>query len=370
MFEDILSNYDFITDIKSISPYGNGRINRTYLIDANKKFVLQKINSDIFKNVEGLMKNVELVTNHIREKINNENGDRKTLNLIKTNDGSSFVQSNDGYYRISEFIENGTSIDKTNDLNLLKEAGRAYGQFQYDLRDFDANKLSITIPNFHNTLSRFYNLGDAIEKCTDLERLEKADNLIQKAMDNSKYANAIVLNINNGNLPKRVVHNDTKLNNVVFNKDSGRVIAVLDLDTVMPDTLLYDYGDAIRSACNNAGEEERNLDNVTFNLDKYKAFTSGYLDVMKDELTAGEKVLMPISPLVMTYELGLRFLTDYLEGDSYFKVKNEDDNLNRAGVQFSLLDSMEKSLNQMTEFYDDCLLEKENEKEYSKQKEN
>lgn len=355
MFEEILENYGSIKDIKSIAPYGTGRINKTFLIDANGKYILQRVNSDIFKDVEGLMKNVEFVTDHIRGKIEEEHSDRKTLNLVKTNDSSSFVKSPDGYYRISEFIENGTYVDKTNDLKLLKEAGRAYGQFQYDLRDFDANKLAITIPDFHNTLSRFYNFGNAVESATDLKRLEKADDLIQEAMDKSKYANAIVMQVENGSLPKRVVHNDTKLNNVVFNEGLDKAIAVLDLDTVMPDTLLYDYGDAIRSACNNASEEEKDTEKVTFNLDKYKAFTEGYLDVMKDELTPDEKVLMPLSPLVMSYELGLRFLTDYLEGDKYFGVKGEDDNLDRAKVQFSLLNSMEKSLDKMTEFYDDCL---------------
>ena len=350
MFEDILSNYDFITDIKSISPYGNGRINRTYLIDANEKFVLQKINSDIFKNVEGLMKNVELVTDHIREKINNENSDRKTLNLIKTNDGSSFVQANDGYYRISEFIENGTSIDKTNDLNLLKEAGRAYGQFQYDLRDFDANKLSITIPNFHNTLSRFYNLGDAIEKCTDLERMEKADNLIQKAMDNSKYANAIVLHMNNGNLPKRVVHNDTKLNNVVFNKDSGRVMAVLDLDTVMPGSILFDIGDGIRSACSNALEDETDKNKIYFNLDLIKEYLRGFLEETYDFLTQDEINYMGLSIKIITYEQTIRFLTDYINGDTYFKIKYKEHNKDRFLNQYILLQDIEIKLDEINEF--------------------
>jgi Ser/Thr protein kinase RdoA (MazF antagonist) len=343
---EVISKFD-ITN--SIEPYGDGHINDTYLAKADTKFILQRINHSIFKNPEKLMENIQNVTEHLGKKIKEEGGDvtRETLTIIKTLDGKSFYKDEDGnYFRMYVFIDNATTYQKIENPMHFYSAAKAFGKFQKNLADFPAESLYESIPNFHNTVSRFEDFKKAVEE-DKMGRAKDVQKEIEFAFARAKDCGIIVDAIASGEVPVRVTHNDTKLNNVMIDDATGEGLCVIDLDTVMPGSLLYDYGDSMRFGTNNSDEDDKNLDNVFCRLDLFEAFTKGYMEELRETLTPKEIELLPFSAKLMTFECGIRFLGDHLNGDTYFKIHRENHNLDRARTQFKLVYDMEQKEEEM-----------------------
>lgn len=319
--------------------YGNGHINDTVVAEkCGKSYILQRINTDIFKNPDEMMRNILRVTAHLRKKIEAAGGDpdRETLRVIKTNDGKAYYKAKDGScYRMYAMVEESITLETVTDPAQFYEAAKAFGRFQNMLADFLAEELHETIARFHDTPSRVEALRDAVKKDV-CGRLKNCESEVAYAFEQEKEAGIVCEEMKKGTVPFRVIHNDTKLNNVLFDKKTGKGMCVIDLDTVMPGSLLYDFGDALRFGANTSVEGETDLDKVTFDLTLFEAFTKGFLSELKDSVTEKEKELLPFSVKLMTYECGIRFLTDYLSGDTYFKIKHETHNLDRARNQFKL----------------------------------
>ena len=328
---------------RSLSPYGNGHINDTYLFQS-EDFIIQRINHQVFRQPEEVMHNIALVTAHLRKKILAEGGDpaRETLTLIQTVDGEDFYRDKNGnYFRAYVFIRDADAYERVESPDQLFHAGKAFGTFQRRLSDFPAGRLYETIPNFHNTRSRFAQLQTAIREDV-AGRLREAGPEVKFALAREQDVDVIVDGLLDGSLPTRVTHNDTKLNNVLLDRNTGEGVCVIDLDTVMPGSLLYDYGDAIRFGANHGAEDDRNLSNVYCDMALYEAFTRGFIGALGDAVTEQEAALMPFSAKLMTYECGIRFLTDFLNGDIYFKIHYEKQNLDRARAQFRLVQDLEE----------------------------
>lgn len=333
---------------KKIIPYGNGHINDTYCSDPTK-YIIQRINTDVFKNPDELMENIENVTAFIKKKIIANGGDplRETLTVVKTTDGKSYYKYDDeNAYRVYRFIGDTKTVENDKTLDDLYNAGIGFGKFQEMLSDFPVEKLYETIKDFHNTPKRVEALKKAISD--DIAgRASSVQPEIEFALKNAEFATTVVDGMASGEIPARVTHNDTKINNILFDNATGKAIAVIDLDTVMPGSMLYDFGDALRMGGSTAAEDEANLETVHFDKECFEYFTKGYLQETKDVLTPMEIELLPFSVKLLTYECGIRFLTDYLNGDTYFKIHREHHNLDRARNQFKLvweLNEMENEL--------------------------
>ncbi|MDY3030759.1 MAG: aminoglycoside phosphotransferase family protein [Clostridia bacterium] len=352
----ILSNFKDINHY-NVSPYGNGHINDTYLCESPQKYILQKINTGIFAEPENVMENIDSVTSHLRRKIAEAGGDpsRETLEIIYTVDGKTVYKTEKGdYFRLYTYVGNTVTKETAETNRDLYSAARAFGKFQNMLADFPAEKLHETIPNFHNTKSRFADFKKAVEndacgRCAD------AAEEIELALGRESMTGTVVDLLENGGLPLRVTHNDTKLNNVLFDADTDEAICVIDLDTVMPGSLLYDYGDALRFGASSAAEDEKDLSKVYFDLDKFSAFTKGYLEELAPSITEKELELLPDAAMLMTYECGIRFLGDYLNGDTYFKTHYAEHNLVRARTQLKLVKDMESKKEEMKKIISDIM---------------
>lgn len=343
---EILKRFDIDTDVES---YGNGHINDTYL--CSSEYILQRINTNVFLNPEQVMKNIDAVTKHIGKKIVERNGDtsRETLTVILTREGELFYKTDDNNcYRMYNFIKDSVVYDIVDEPIKLYYAGRAFGTFQRDLNDFPADKLYETIKDFHNTPERVNQLKAAAES-NAAGRLDSVKAEMDFCNEYAKYAALIVEAIEKKEIPLRVTHNDTKINNVLFDKDSGEEVCVIDLDTVMPGSVLYDFGDALRAGATSGAEDETDLDKIYFDLKKFEQFTKGFMEKMSSYLTDKEIELLPLSALILTYECGTRFLADYLNGDTYFKIHRENHNLDRARNQFKLVKDIESKLDEMAE---------------------
>ena len=337
-----------------------GLINNTSLVTDRfgKKYILQEINHHVFKDVEGLMNNIDLVTEHIKKKTEQESSVCSTLSVIKTPTHRNYVMTTDEsgkphYYRVYSYIDNASSYDEANE-ELLYQAGVGFGKFQRQLTDFPATKLVETIPHFHDTVSRFEDYMKSLNVVVnrrDYERVEIAKDAIQFAYKNKKLASVIMDPLTKREIPLRVVHNDTKLNNVMLDNTTHEPVCVIDLDTIMPGSLLFDYGDAIRYGCNSGQEDDANLNNIQLDLKKFQAFTNGFLKETCESITKKELALLPMAPVVLAYELGLRFLTDYLDGNKYFKCDSSRPlhNLDRATAQFKLAEDTLSKQKQMTD---------------------
>lgn len=346
--KEICSKFKVIT---SAEHYGNGHINDTYLCESEPKIILQKINSNVFKKPEEVMENIYNVTEFLKKKIKAAGGnpDRETLTVVRTVDDKSFYKDAEGnYYRIYKFIDDSLSYDIVEDPVQLCYAGQAFGRFQQMLDDFPADSLYETIVNFHNTPVRVDNLKKAIEE-NKAGRLDGVKAEIEFALEYGKYASSIVDAMQAGLVPLRVTHNDTKLNNVLFDAKTKAGLCVIDLDTVMPGSMLYDFGDALRFGASSGSEDETDLDKIYFDLEKFEQFAKGFLSETSSCLTEKEVELLPLSALLLTYECGIRFLTDYLEGDTYFKIHREHHNLDRARNQFKLVSDIESKFDKMHE---------------------
>ncbi len=344
--KDILKMFNIDTDIEL---YGNGHINDTYLVNITPKFILQRINTKVFKNPEQVMSNIYRVTEHLRKKIIASNGDekRETLTIIPTIHNETYYKHDeDAYFRMYNFVDNSVSLDVTDNLDVITSAGKTFGKFQKLLSDFPAETLFETIPDFHNTPCRIEQLNTAVSKDCKNRVKDVADELAF-AKEYSKYASAITGEIAKGTVLLRITHNDTKLNNVLFDEKTLEGICVIDLDTVMPGSVLYDYGDALRTSAASAAEDETDPSKISFDLSKFEAFTKGFLSETGKHLTKAEIKLLPLAPLIMTYECGIRFLADYINGDTYFKIHKEHHNLDRARNQFLLVKDIEQKLEKM-----------------------
>ena len=332
---EILGHFDIGAVTES---YGNGHINDTFLVTM-PRYILQRINTSIFRNPEELMENIENVTGFLREKLREagEDFERGTLQVVPAKDGGSFYKvDDDNVFRVYRFVEGTKSIENSKTPKDLYEAGVGFGHFQKLLADFPVEKLHETIQDFHHTPKRIEALREAIRQ----DRAGRAGSVqreIDFALENASWADCVVKGMEAGRIPVRVTHNDTKINNILFDRDTGKAVCVIDLDTVMPGSMLYDFGDALRIGGSSAAEDETDLDKVWFEEGAFEAFAKGYLSEMRETLTEAEMALLPLSVKLMTYECGIRFLTDYLNGDTYFKIPREHHNLDRARNQFKLV---------------------------------
>lgn len=343
--------FKFNIDVNAV-PYGEGHINDTYFAQVEgDRYILQRINTNVFREPERVMENIVAITKHLRGKIVDRGGDpnRETLTFVKTIDKNTFCRAEDGnYFRMYRFVEDTVSYQSVKNAELFYNSAKAFGRFQNDLADFPAEELFETIPNFHDTRIRFDNLLKAIEENSAC-RKDEVGAEIEFALSRQKYTGVVVDAIAAGEVPLRVTHNDTKLNNVLFDKRTDEGICVIDLDTVMPGSLLYDFGDSIRFGASTAAEDEKDLDKVQCDLTLFEAFTKGFLEELKGVITPKEVELLAFSAILMTYECGIRFLTDYLNGDTYFKIHYPTQNLDRCRTQFKLVADMEKKMEQMNE---------------------
>ncbi len=338
------------------SPYGNGHINDTFLLrckapdNREKKFILQRMNHNIFKNPPQLMENVVHVTQYLRKTILSQGGDpdRETLNVLQTRDGADWFQdSSQNYWRVFPFIERSVCLEKVESAKDFYDSAVAFGNFQKQLADFPVEILHETIPNFHNTASRFADFQKAVSE-GDPTRIALAQAEIAFALERQKETSVLVNLLAEGALPLRVTHNDTKLNNILFDADTHKALCIIDLDTVMPGLSLYDFGDSIRFGASTGAEDETDLTKVELDLTLFEAFTKGYLEGCAGRLTAKETELLPMGAKLMTYECGIRFLADFLTGDHYFKIHRDHHNLDRARTQFKLVADMEAKWQEMT----------------------
>lgn len=332
----------------SVEPYGNGHINDTFLLimkedGTEKKYILQRMNGDIFKNSEELMENIMRVTSFLKEKITEQGGnpDRETLQVIPTKEGKTYYKevTGDGW-RIYPFITDTVSYD-AGGREELNKSGIAFGNFQYLLSDFPAKELHETIPNFHNTVNRFANFKKALEADV-MGRAKEVEAEVQSILKREADCHFFGDLLEKGELPLRVTHNDTKLNNVLFDKDTGKAICVIDLDTVMPGFAAHDFGDTIRFGASTAAEDEKDLTKVACDMGLFEAYFDGFMEGCRGSLTKREVETLPMGAKIMTFECGMRFLTDYLEGDTYFKTHYPGQNLDRSRTQLKLVKDMEE----------------------------
>ncbi|MFV9552437.1 phosphotransferase enzyme family protein [Algibacter sp. PT7-4] len=326
----------------------SGHINDTYLIETTQKpyFVLQRINHGVFKDVPGLIENKVAVSRHIQKKLENKSvkkQERGVLSFVKTKDDLAYYKDEDGnYWNLMYFIDKSVTHDTVNSSEIAYEGGKLMGKFLTLTNDFDAKNLIEVIPNFHDMSFRYSQFEDAIKVATKA-RLEDSKDYIE-IINNAREEMHILLALkDSGAIKTRVTHNDTKISNVLFNR-KNKGICVIDTDTVMPGIIHYDFGDAIRTICNTAAEDETNLDLVTFNVEYYKAYKKGFLKHMKNAITPLEEKYLPLGAKTMIFIMALRFLTDYLNGDIYYKTKYPEHNLDRAKNQFKLLQSLNEQL--------------------------
>ena len=350
--ENILRQFELDFPPSSVSSYGQGHINRTYLVETsgNERYILQGINKTVFPRPEELMENIVKVTLYLKDMIEKSGGnpDRETLTLVPALDGKSFFKDEEGeYYRVYRFIEDAVTLNAVGQLMDFYESGIAFGRFQSMLRDFPAETLHCVIPDFHNTAKRFLALEKAVEldMCGRKEEVKKEIDFIWERRQEMSLLEDMQ---KAGALPLRVTHNDTKLNNVMLDKKSHKALCVIDLDTVMPGLSVHDFGDAIRFGANTAAEDERDLQKVSLSLELYDIYKKGFLQGCEGSLTKDELRMLPMGAKMMTLECGMRFLTDYLSGDTYFKVAREKHNLDRCRCQLALAADMERKWNEMT----------------------
>lgn len=345
--KNILKHFDVSLNPSS---YGNGHINDTYLIKTDPGYILQKINTNVFHNPVDVMENIKKVTEHLRVKIAAAGGnpDRETLTVINTVEGAPYYKDENGdYYRMYIFIDGARSYDTVEDPMQLYNAAKAFGTFQNMLADFPAAELHEVIPNFHNTVSRYNDFKKAVEENLS-GRADSCMKEIEFVLAREADASVVISDMNSGKIPLRVTHNDTKLNNVMMDEKTGKAICVIDLDTIMPGSALYDFGDSIRFGASSALEDEKDLSKVYVRLDMFEEYLKGFIEGLgKGALTNNELRALPIGAYMMTIETGMRFLGDYLNGDVYFAVHRDGHNLDRARTQLKLVSDMESKMDQL-----------------------
>lgn len=339
---------EFFPDIDPDTPviaYGNGHINDTYLVQTEPRCILQRINTNVFPRPYDVMENIVAVTAHLREKIAQAGGNpaRETLTVISTPDGRTCVPDGAGnVFRVYLYID-AVSYDIPKTPDQMYRAAAAFGRFQKMLADFPADTLHEVIEGFHDTPCRYEQLRAAVERDA-ASRVALVPDELAFARSYQDRVRIVRDRLADGRIPLRVTINDTKFNNVLFDRDTDDFVAVIDLDTVMPGSVLYDFGDALRCGASTAAEDETDLSRVSFDCDVYRTFAQGYLEEICPVLTPDEIELLPFSVLLLTYECGIRFLADYLNGDVYFKTHYPNHNLDRARNQFALVRDIERKL--------------------------
>ncbi len=351
----ILREFDFSGKYVSAVELTSGNINMTYALTYEqsdgsiKHYILQRISAVAFKDPEGMMSNIQLVVNHITAAMERDgvDGDRRALKFISCKSGGNLYRDeNNNCWRSYVFIEDAKAYDSIERPEHFYEAGRGFGEFQKYLFDFPAEKLFVTIPDFHNTTKRFYAFVAAVAE-DRAGRVSSLEREIDFFFDRRKMMNSIIALTESGVLPERVTHNDTKLNNVLIDNSTGKAICVIDLDTVMPGSILYDYGDAIRYGACTAAEDESDISKIGVDMNLFRLFTDGFVSEIAHKITDEEIKNLPLGVLVITCELAMRFLTDYINGDEYFKVKYPEHNLVRARAQMRLLEVFEEKYDEM-----------------------
>lgn len=340
----------------------NGHINTTYKVyfvrrGEVKDYILQRINVYVFKNPEAVMENIVKVTEYIREKIKatGVSAKRYVLHYQPTENGKYyFVDEKDGFWRCARFIDDSVTFNITDNPTVIEEAGKAFGEFQMYLADFPVQDLNIVIPHFHNTVLRYETFENSVRR-NDTGRADAVKDEIQKYLSLKEIATKMYKMQRAGELPLKVTHNDTKCNNVLFDKTTFRHLSVIDLDTVMPGLVGFDFGDAIRFTANTCDEDEKDVSIVKLDMDKFEAFTRGFLSAVGQTLSENEKNTLALGAVTMTVECGMRFLTDYLDGDKYFKISREEQNLDRARCQLALAEDMITRIDKMNEVVDKYL---------------
>lgn len=354
---EVINNFQFKGDFVSVKEFGSGHINKTYIVKFDNngeeiKYVLQKVNDNVFKNIDALMENVFAVTSYLRNVIKGYGGDpdRETLHYIKTKDDQNYYKNDDGsFYRSYIFVKDSKSYNKADTPEIFKSSGQAFGKFQRLLADFDVDQLTETIPHFHDTKWRYDNeFLPAVEKNAS-GRLDTCKAEVEAVMSYADEMSKLTDMIETGEIPVRVTHNDTKLNNVMFDEFTDECVCVIDLDTVMPGLALYDFGDSIRFGASTADEDEKDLSKVEMSLDYFKAYAEGFLGEAGEAFNQAEIDNLAFASKLMTLECGMRFLTDYINGDTYFKTAYPEHNLVRAKNQLKLVADMDKKMSQMEE---------------------
>lgn len=338
----IVSLFCIEGEVTLIKPYGEGLINNTLLVSTTKRrYILQRINTNVFKQPAELMANICAVTEYLSTR------GIETLEVIHTKGGKTFLEG-EICYRMYTFIENTVTYQKVPDTKTFYNCGQAFGEFQKHLSEFDASRLTETIASFHDTPKRFLAFKAALEADV-CGRAKECKPEIDFVLSHENTYSKAVDGLNDGSLPLRVTHNDTKINNILMDDVTNKGRAVIDLDTVMPGAMMYDFGDSIRSGANTATEDEKDLSKVHLDLSLFKAYAEGFCSQAKTSITQKEKELLAYGAYLMTVECGMRFLTDYLSGDTYFKIKYEGHNLVRARAQLQLASEIEQRLDEMNE---------------------
>lgn len=360
--EELLNAFQFKGELAEIKQLDDGHINDTYyfeFVEENGhrcKYLVQVLNTFVFKDPDSLMKNVVGVTNYLHDMIIKNGGDpeRESLYVYLTKDNKPYyIDSNGKCWRCYNFIYNAHTVQMVDCPETFYKAAKAFGKFQQMLADYPGETLAETIPNFHNTVSRFADFKKAVEDNIS-GRANQAEGEISFVLAREKDCSVLLDLLKEGKLPLRVTHNDTKLNNVMLDNETGEGICVVDLDTVMPGLSLYDFGDSIRFGANTAAEDEKDLSRVSLSLEYFKAYAMGYLSTAGESLTAEEINQLAFSSKLMTLECGMRFLGDFINGDVYFKTEYPEHNLVRCRTQFKLVEEIEKHLDEMNAIVKDC----------------
>ena len=337
----------FCFDGKPISSekYGEGHINQTYLVvtDAGKRYIMQRLNHVVFKDPNGLMGNVDAVTSFLAKKYDDP---RRSLHLIPTVNGDKWLIDPEGeYWRVYDFVEDSVCLQMARSPEDFKNSAAAFGAFQSALIDFPADTLCETIPNFHNTPARYEQFKESLKRNAS-GRADEVKEEIEFILSREKDAAYLQERLENGILPLRVTHNDTKLNNVLFDEATGNALCIIDLDTVMPGLVAYDFGDSIRFGASTGAEDEKDLSKVEMDLELYKVYCDGFVPACPG-LTAEEIRSLPYGAKIITLENALRFLMDYIDGDVYYKTSRPEHNLDRARTQCKLVSDMESKFEEM-----------------------
>jgi len=353
----VVSHFNIRGDVITATPHGSGHINDTYKVifrqnDRVIPYLLQRISRKVFKDPFGMMDNVDRVCSHLQDKYkrsgNASTGSlRCTLTLIRTKEDRICFKDDQGdIWRVYDFIESATSHHSVQNTYQAYITAHIFGEFQKLLMDLPGPRLNVTIQNFHDTATRYQDFEAAVIQ-DPLNRAIKAKKEIEFALRNTDLSNALISPCQEGNIPERISHNDAKLNNVLFSDKTKEAICIIDLDTVMPGLSLFDFGDLVRSSTCPAFEDERDLTKISMQLSIFEALINGYLDATGSFLTQKEKTMLPLSGKVITFETAIRFLTDYLNGDTYFKIHREHQNLDRCRTQFKLMNSIIEQEEQM-----------------------
>ena len=348
LYKDVAAQFCLEGEVTEICPYGEGHINLTLLVTTTeKRYIMQKMNTRVFTDPDGLMGNICGVTEHLKAR------GIETLSVVPTKAGAPYLKGEE-CYRVYDFIENTVTYQKVENKEVFKNSGKAFGEFQNYLAEFDASKLTETIKRFHDTPKRFADFKASLE-ANVLDRAKDCKEEIDFILSHENTYGVAMESLKDGSLPLRVTHNDTKLNNILMDAETGEARAVIDLDTIMPGSMLFDFGDSIRFGASTAAEDEKDLSKVHFDIELFEAYAEGYVGAVKDSITEKEAKLLPYGAYLMTIECGMRFLADYLAGDTYFATKYEGHNLVRCRTQIRLASEMEAQFEEMGKIIENIL---------------